>query len=322
MSVSSKIEMPKVSVIIPTYNSAKYLAEAIDSIIGQTYQSFEIIIIDDGSIDNTTEIVNDFINRYPLIAIRYIYQQNKGPSSARNVGIENSKCEYIAFLDADDLWLPLKLELQLDAILQSELIGIVTCDAYYIDSFGKIFKEAKYKDYSNPKLLRRELMLRNVVSGGSSALVRRKCFNEVGLFDETLRGSEDRDMWFRAAKFYEIKLVTELLIKIRQHENNASSNVAMIKLSRKKFIRKNIGDFSWVDKRKAYSYIYFDAAREYLWFAKRIAAFMNSFMAIILYPFKIYQGDNKYRIFIISLFPQSLHKLLKKINKRLQRLWD
>lgn len=99
--------MPKVSIIIPTYNSAKYIHDAIESVLNQTYQDFEIIVMDDGSIDNTKKVLRSYIESKK---IRYFYQKNKGPSAARNKGIREAKGEYIAFLGADDIWHKKKLE--------------------------------------------------------------------------------------------------------------------------------------------------------------------------------------------------------------------
>src|SRR5690349_3602213 len=99
--------MPKVSVIIPTYNRAQFIARAVDSVLEQTYKDFEIIVIDDGSSDNTQEILKAYEGK-----IRYVYQQNKGISAARNRGIQEAKGEYIAFLDSDDVWKPEKLSVQ------------------------------------------------------------------------------------------------------------------------------------------------------------------------------------------------------------------
>ena len=114
--------MPKVSVIIPTYNRAEYLPDAIDSVLAQTFRDFEVIIIDDGSTDNTREIIEKYIKRYPQI-IRPFYQMNSGASVARNKGIEEARGEYIAFLDSDDVWLSKKLERQVSVLERDKKIG-------------------------------------------------------------------------------------------------------------------------------------------------------------------------------------------------------
>lgn len=111
---------PKVSVIISVYNGERYLAEAIDSVLAQTYQDFELILIDDGSTDRTKEIIQS----YPTI--RYFYQENQGVAAARNLGVAQSRGDYLTFLDADDLWLPEKLALQIEAFAGNPHLDIVT----------------------------------------------------------------------------------------------------------------------------------------------------------------------------------------------------
>lgn len=301
--------MPKVSVIIPTYNNAKYISDAVESVFNQTFKDYEIIVIDDGSIDNTKEVLKKYESK-----ITYLHHQNnKGPSTARNTGIINSSGKFIAFLDADDIWVPNKLELQMKTISQFSEIGLLGCGAYMIDESGNIIKERKVVSYSNRKLLLQDLMIRNVICGGcSGAVIKKECFDKVGLFDDGFRGSEDRDVWFRIAKLYEIKFLQQPLVKIRNHETNAHRNVEIMKCGKRKFICKHLKDMDWLHKQKAYSYIYSDAAGEYYDASKRGLALTNSFTAIIQYPFKIYENDHKYQIFIKSIFPYSLIKNVKR----------
>ena len=117
--------MQKVSVIIPAFNCEKYISEAIDSVLNQTCQNFEIIVIDDGSKDNTGVIVREYLNKYPN-KIKDFHQENKGPAAARNLGIRNAKCEYIAFLDADDLWGKEKLEKSINFLEKNNFDWICT----------------------------------------------------------------------------------------------------------------------------------------------------------------------------------------------------
>ena len=119
------IRMPEISVIIPTYNYANYVRDAVESVLNQSYKEFEIIVVDDGSTDGTKKVLEPLKNR-----IRYIYQENRGLPSAYNTGIKASKGEYIAFLDSDDLWLPEKLKLQKKYFDDNPAVGMVICNGY------------------------------------------------------------------------------------------------------------------------------------------------------------------------------------------------
>ncbi|MDP8315487.1 MAG: glycosyltransferase family A protein [Candidatus Celaenobacter antarcticus] len=130
--------MPNVDVIIPIHNCI-FIAEAIESVIHQTHKNINIIIIDDGSTDYTKDTIHRFRDLYPC-KIDYYYQHQQGPAGARNTGIKKSSNEYIAFLDADDIWLPEKIEKQLLKFKKDPEIGFVYCDNYFIDKSGNIIK--------------------------------------------------------------------------------------------------------------------------------------------------------------------------------------
>ncbi len=197
--------MPKVSVIIPTYNRANYLPEAINSVLKQTYQDFETIIVDDDSTDNTKEVVNAYIEKNPQ-KIAYIYQKNNGPAAARNRGIKEAKGEYIAFLDSDDLWLPDKLKKSMDFINKHGFDWICT-SSYIIREEGgnkqeknKICIDSIFLDSSGRKV---ELVKNGLFFFSSlhiytpAVLIRDYCFKKVGFFDETFKIGEDVDFWLR-----------------------------------------------------------------------------------------------------------------------------
>lgn len=209
--------MPAVSVIIPTYNAGAYITEAIESVFKQTYKDFEVIICDDGSTDNTEKVLESYGTQ-----IRYILQKNKGPASARNIGIKDAKGEYIAFLDADDIWLPEKLELQMNEIKKSNFIGLVTCGRYVLcENLATEIFQPKIRDFDKQRLLK-ALVMRNIIGGGSSVLVRKRCFDMVGLFDEQLLVSEDTDMWFRICKKFEARCIEKPLLKYREFSGSQS----------------------------------------------------------------------------------------------------
>lgn len=266
--------MPKVSVIIPTYNRVKLLPEALDSVLNQTYRDFEIIIVDDGSMDNTKEIVESYINlqtRQPVnpLTIRYIYQENKGPAAARNTGIKQVRGEYIAFLDSDDSWLPEKLEKSINFITQNKFDWM--CTAFYrvLELEGKLEQkvacvEDSYLDTSrqNLNLIKNGLFFfSDVPLFTSSILVRKFSFEKSGLFDETFKIGEDFDMFLR---FEENNLLGGYLneplctYRINGSSITQSENISGLKESlrlakkhalllglQKQHIRKSYSEFLW-----------------------------------------------------------------------------
>lgn len=216
-----------IDVVIPVFNGEKYIGDAIESVITQTCKPFQIIVIDDGSTDETENIVKSKIDNSP-IPIVYIKKQNGGLSSARNAGIKACSSQYIALLDADDLWEQTKLEKQI-AIFQSSKneLGVVYCDYTNIDSLGEhlenfcCFKlDTEVKGHVFEKLLYGN----KVASSGSGVLVRKECFDEVGLFDESLPTCEDWDMWLRISRVYDFEYVNEKLVRLRRHNQNMSSD--------------------------------------------------------------------------------------------------
>lgn len=215
----------QIDVVIPVYNGEKFVLEALESAVNQTLSPSRIIVVDDGSTDNTNKIASKYAETCK-IQIKIIKKQNGGLSSARNTGIKECTSEFIAFLDADDIWVKNKLEEQIKIYQTSEStnLALVYCDYAVIDINGL----TQYKNYKAPldgKRMRgmvfKKLLERNQITGsGSGVLIRRQVFEDVGLFDENLRFAEDWDMWLRIADKYEVDFSTEILVHIRKHEQN------------------------------------------------------------------------------------------------------
>jgi glycosyltransferase involved in cell wall biosynthesis len=210
--------MTDVSVIIPTYECERYISLAIDSVLAQTFKDYEIIIIDDGSTDNT----QNELKKYSMMNnIKIIRQSNQGPSAARNCGIKMSSGKFIAFLDADDIWLPKKLEMQITFLRNNPLVHLVYCNAY-------IFKEnftwgKTHFNFSHPasgKVLN-QLFLLNFIPL-LTVVIRRSILNTVGLFDETVIASEDYDLWLRICQTTTIAFINEPLAKYRVSSGQAT----------------------------------------------------------------------------------------------------
>jgi len=190
-----------VSVIIPTFNRGYIVTEAIESVLSQSYKDFEIIVVDDGSTDNTREVLDPYRDR-----IRYFYQENKGVAGARNKGIEASRGEFIAFLDSDDIWLPEKLGRQVDYLNTHTDIGMVYSRYWreYEDT-GKRKLRPK-KKYLKDGYIYTQVLFRYLIWIGT-VMLRRSCFEIVGRFDVSLASAEDKDMLLRVARHYRVGLI-------------------------------------------------------------------------------------------------------------------
>ncbi len=205
MEVAQK--SPKVSVVIPTYDRASTVVRAIQSVLTQTYPNLEIIVVDDGSTDNTREVVQHLHDP----RLRYIrHEGNQGGSAARNTGIEVAAGDYIAFLDSDDEWLPEKLEKQVQLLQGSEpAVGAVYAGFAIINEHGECTTVTipKYRG-----VILAELFSANSVGTTSSVMVRRECISQVGVFDPAMASCQDWDMWIRLAKHYKFDFVPEALV--------------------------------------------------------------------------------------------------------------
>lgn len=209
-----------ISVVIPAYNSALYIKEAVDSVINQTYQDCEIIIIDDGSTDDTRNILDSYIKNGDL---KYFYINNSGPAAARNFGIGKSQGEFIAFLDADDIWLPNKLERQIP-LFDDPGVSLVYSDMeFFGDSFDFMFHSEMTQSFYRGKRVRE--LIRNNFIPTSSAVIRKNILEHVGFFNEDrdrFKVGEDYELWLRIANFAKIDFVPESLVKHRIHKDQCS----------------------------------------------------------------------------------------------------
>lgn len=211
--------MCRVSVIIPTYNSPRFLIEALESVINQTYRDLEVIIVDDGSTDNTPVVLLPYLEKHKNI--RCIYQENKGTAAARNTGIKSSSGEYIAFLDHDDIWLPLKSELQVRVLDENPLVGLVYCRFHYFYEGEGILAESHDREWRRGELFE-QFLERNYIPTASLVMVRRSCFDKAGDFDESLSIVDDYDFYIRIARNYKIEYVDRSLVYWRRHVHSAS----------------------------------------------------------------------------------------------------
>ena len=205
----------KISVIIPTYNRKKTLARAIHSVINQSLSPFEILIIDDGSNDGTEEWVKENFQN-----IKYIYQNNRGVSSARNIGIENANGDWVAFLDSDDEWLSNKLHEQVIAIESNPKIKFFHTNEIWIRNGVRVNQMKKHKKYGG-YIFEKCLDICRV--SPSSVLIQKEVFDNIGVFDESLRVCEDYDLWLRITSKYPVLFLdVPLIYKYGGHADQLS----------------------------------------------------------------------------------------------------
>ena len=209
-----------VSVIIPVYNSSKYIAEAIESVLGQTVKPREIILVDDGSQDNSKDIILSYKDK-----VKYHYQNNGGVASARNTGISLSTGLYIAFLDADDIWCENKLERQLKYLDSNPEYSCVYTDMTEVDDYGNVLQEFKFAGL--PWACAEGWIYENLLHCGyawtQTLLIRREILDSIGCFDENLHASNDRELALRIAHKYQIGFISQSFVMRRRHESNVSN---------------------------------------------------------------------------------------------------
>lgn len=316
----------KVSVVIPTYNYGKYIGEAIKSVLAQTYRNIEIIVIDNYSEDQTEEIISSFRSE----SIKYYKFKNNGIIAAsRNYGISKATGEYIAFLDADDAWCPIKIEKQLIHFREKELIGVGT-DAIYISDtpyyrqldFGKSKKGYNDYDYES-------IFSANPIKT-SSVIVRESMIKKAGGFDENpkFKCIEDYELWLRMARLGKFRILGEKLLLYRMHYDKSRKNVE-IAINTSEILKKHIklgylNDKKIIDEAEAMinlsigynllfcdnhegKYYYLEAFRKSSKFNKKMKGLVGYFLSILPPLFRnpmnlLFHKTDKYKNFIAKLF--------------------
>jgi len=208
---------PLVSVVIPAYNMARFLPEAVRSVLEQTYQNFEIHVIDDGSTDETEKVMKAFVSNPK---VHYHYQTNRGESGARNAGLRVSNGEFIAFCDADDMWERNKLEVQTGCFREHPERGVVYTNTLHVDIDNNPVET--YQTTRHSGKITSKLLLQNCVTGATS-MIRTKYLDAVGFYDESLRVGQDYDMWLRLSTVCEFYYLDEITYRYRQWSGQISN---------------------------------------------------------------------------------------------------
>lgn len=227
---SSGLASCLVSVVIPTFNCSHLLPGAIDSALAQTHAPLEVVVVDDGSTDDTARVARTYGDR-----IRYVHQQNQGTAAARNTGIAHSSGEYIALLDQDDRWLPQKLERQLPYFLPDPSVGLVHTGGRVIDSASG----AVTSEYLPPAELDVHELMAWCRVGCATVVLRRAALEAVGGFDPKLPGADDWDLWIRVAARYRVLGCPEVLVEIHEHPGNQGKRVERMYTVASDVVRKH-----------------------------------------------------------------------------------
>jgi glycosyltransferase involved in cell wall biosynthesis len=249
-------EISKVSVIIPNFNNSNYIAKAVQSVIDQTYSPYEIVVVDDGSTDDSREVIGSFGNQ-----VRYIWQENQGLGGARNTGIFAAGGDFVGLLDADDQWQPDYLERMVALMNQHPEAAVYYCQAQGMDSDGHHLPQffggpPIPADQMYPTLLRANFLI------PSTILMRRSIVLNAGLFDQQLRSCEDWDLWLRILPEIHFVGISDNLVRYRLHAKTLSADPAYMQNAARKVIEKHFGtddgqygNWSW-EKRRAYGGTY------------------------------------------------------------------
>lgn len=275
------IESPLVSVVIPTYNYGHLVGEAVESALAQTYPSVEVIVIDDGSLDDTRERLTRYGNR-----IRYCYQPNAGLSAARNAGIQFARGDFIAFLDSDDAFHPTKLEVQMRWMQGDPSIALCATDCIGGDT-------PKWPTIDPGEIHARDVTLMELVLrsrfGSCGVLVRKQCFERVGNFDTSLRSAEDRDMWIRIASEFRVVKLSAPLWWYRPTPGSMSRNAAKMELFERMVLERALAaptlQSRWWFRQKVLGLASLAAARRYQGCKSFGAALQRLTHSIVSWPF-------------------------------------
>lgn len=278
--------MPKVSVIIPTKNGERYLREALESVMAQTFQDFEIIVVDDASTDGTAAIAKS------CPRVRYIYRErSEGVSRARNTAIRSAQGQYLASLDCDDLWFPEKLALQVPILDQEPFVGVIYSDQEWVDQAGRTIKVVPHSNW--PKGWDRYFCGGHNV-GPSTMLVRKELVEKIGFYDEELWANEDKDLNIRLHDVCQMRCVSKALIKKRlspksfesrhgQRDEVLNSSLIFLRKLERRDLTPEQAQYLWLE----WSYYYSNLGKHLMAKGQRLQAIQSYLTAIRCAPFVV-----------------------------------
>ena len=329
--VQELIKEHLVSVITPSFNAAKVLPHAINSVLSQSYQNFEIIVVDDGSTDNTKEVVEKYINNSNPCRIRYIYQENAGVSNARNTGMKKAKGQYIAFLDSDDIFLEESLAERVHFLSQNQAIALVFTDYYLIndkninlanknrahqDNFWEIIKPIVEYHSGDNHILKKTFyanffLFKVFPIWTGTVLLRKAALTPAFKFREDISVCEDLEFWLKIVKNNRVGYISKPLSCYNHYQSNLSKNPIMYSLNNIKFFKELLQDRQ-IDKniiKKLISNNFFNLG--YYYYKNK-----NYFRSKLLFmKALLYNPYNPKILLFLFLPPNKIVAFLKKLLK-------
>jgi glycosyltransferase involved in cell wall biosynthesis len=276
--------MPKVDIIIPAYNAARFLPAALASVMTQTFTDWRILLVDDGSTDNTAAVIAPFKESMGA-KLMYIEQENRGLPAARNSAIRHSSAEFLALLDADDVWLPDRLAESLRCFDRPE-VGLVYGFVSRIDADGKLVSTHDEMKRHAEGRIASSIYMRTIDLPCPTVTFRRECVDLVGGFDESMRATEDRDLWLRIAQYYEVARVPKVIAFYRISPGAMTSDIERMFNAQLHFLAKHYGSPGCDRKarRIAMSSLYRQRAEALGARRQQVAALNSVLHALLFHP--------------------------------------
>ncbi|MCK5311333.1 MAG: glycosyltransferase [Desulfobacteraceae bacterium] len=279
--MNNNIDLPVVSVVIPTYNRKDIISRAIESVYNQIYKNYEIIIVDDGSTDGTVDYLKEHYNN----KIHYVFQKNRGASSARNKGISKAKGKYIAFLDSDDEWVDTKLETQVAFLKKNPEIALLCGKTYRSDNIKKVNTPLTEEITGN---LFTTLYSHSFVST-PTVIVKKEILDQVGAFDLNYKSAEDFDLWLKITHEYKCAFLPDLVAVVNRGDDNLSTDKITLHIHALDILEKHYDKQLIPDRvyKKAISNSLIALGRNYLTSEQISKAKECFFRSFKLYPFRL-----------------------------------
>ncbi len=290
--LASSPTSPGVSVVIPAYNYARFLPSAVESCLKQDYSNFEIVVVDDGSKDDTREVMAKYGP-----PVRYVYQANVGLSAARNTGIREARFDYVAFLDADDLLLPTHLSDSMAAFAKLPPdYALVACDDHLVDVDANPLPFTVHIPVLPREVTLKDILMRTRFSP-TGAVARKEVFALCGGFDTTLRSTEDREMWIRISARRRVWHQGKVLVQIRKHGNNMSNNADRMKSNMAVVLKKSyeaqvVPKTNFCFWLQVFSYWRFQTSLIYNGIRQPSRAYRDLLISVLLWPFFLNPAAN------------------------------
>lgn len=280
--------MPMFDVIVPAYNAARFLPMALDSVITQSYKDWRIILVDDGSSDETPAVAARYVEQLGS-KLLYIHQANRGLPAARNVAIANSSAELLALLDADDIWLPKRLEESLKCFEGRPEVGLSYGFNSRIDAAGEVVDTFTNQSRFPEGHVAPYIYMRTMNLPCPTVTFRRKCVDAIGTFDESMKATEDRDLWLRIAQRYTVALVPKVIALYRISPQAMTTDPDRMLKAQLQFVQKHYGTpgCGVRARRVALGWIYRQRAEALAVRRQKWAALGSALRALGYYPFDL-----------------------------------